>query len=297
MRRRRTLLRLAALLAGAAALAPSAPAGAVGLLPPNNPSVNIAPSPNFLSSGSCQTLLGALACQNPCVHGSLLLGSWHVSFPAHDDSATCTLYLLRSVDAARSREGLGPLVLPTNWYSLSVHEQLFVVADLERVDRGLAPYLGLNRALSAAAQRAAAARTDPAPARGFAAERRGGSARYGSTMASGYSAIEADYIWMYDDGWGGGSTSNLACTAPGAPGCWGHRDQLLGSDAPYNAGVGLGCRDCEMGAGYAVVGSSGSMADLVERPARDAPAMYFTWARDVAPFLPVPGGTPGIGPG
>ncbi|HEV2427966.1 MAG TPA: hypothetical protein VGS61_07085, partial [Acidimicrobiales bacterium] len=63
MRARRTLLRLAALIAAGSALAPSAPAGAVGLLPPNNPSVNIAPSPNFLSSGSCRSALGVLTCQ------------------------------------------------------------------------------------------------------------------------------------------------------------------------------------------------------------------------------------------
>jgi hypothetical protein len=40
-----------------------------------------------------------------------------------------------------------------------------------------------------------------------------------------------------------------------------------------------------MGAGFAVVAGSGAFTDLVERPAGRPPAMYFTWARNVLPFL------------
>ncbi|MGH9019856.1 MAG: hypothetical protein ACRDV0_02420 [Acidimicrobiales bacterium] len=261
-------------------------ATAAGLLPPHNPAGNISPAPNFLSSGSCHSVVGGLSCVNPCVGGATKLGVARLAFPVYDNSARCTLYLLRSVDAARAIEGLGPLVLPTNWYGLTQPEQLFVIADIERVDRGLAPYLGLNHALSASAQRAALARTDPVVAPGFRIAHRNGAVQYGSTMASGFSAVESDYVWMYDDGWGGASTSNLACTSPTAPGCWGHRDQLLGSDGHYNPGVGLGCAICEMGAGFAVVGSSGAFTDLVERPAGSPPPMYFTWAGNVEPFLP-----------
>lgn len=36
------------------------------------------------------------------------------------------------------------MVLPSNVQRLTTAEQLFVVIDLERVDRGLAPYLGLT---------------------------------------------------------------------------------------------------------------------------------------------------------
>lgn len=297
MRARRALVRLVALLALGAWLAVPAPSGALGLLPPHNPPVNIPPSPNFLSSGSCRSVPGGYACQNPCVHGTRRNGPLHLAFPTYDNSTACTLFLLRSVDAARADEGLGPLVLPTNWYTLSAAEQLFALADIERVDRGLAPYLGLNRALTASAQAGAYTQADPRVARGFVVARRAGAAQFGSTMSTGYSAIEADYIWMYDDGWGGDSTSNLACTGPGAPGCWGHRDQLLGSDAPYNLGVGLGCRICEMGTGFAVVGATSAFTDLVERPGGEAPPMYFTWARDVAPYLPAAGTPPSISGG
>jgi hypothetical protein len=264
---------------------PAGPVGAQGLLPPNNPALNLRPVPNFLSSGTCGLLNLGYSCANPCVSVVGSAGAQHLVFPAYDDAPRCVAFLLRSVDAARSSEGVVALSLPSNWYSLTVPEQLFVLADVERVDRGLPPYLGLNRTLSAAAQAGARQRRDPLIARRFAVGHTRGAAAYGSTWASGYSALGADYVWMYEDGWGGTSTPNTACTSPTAPGCWGHRDQLLGSDGSYNPGVGLGCRNCEMGAGFAIVAGSGAFTDLVERPAGRAPAMYFTWAKDVLPFL------------
>ena len=39
--------------------------------------------------------------------------------------------------------------------------------------------------------------------------------------------LEADYYWMYDDGYSGSSTSNAACSASTPSGCWGHRDIIL----------------------------------------------------------------------
>jgi hypothetical protein len=180
------------------------------------------------------------------------------------------------------------MVLPTNWFRLRPQEQIFVIVDLERTARGLPPYLGLNRRLHAAAQSAAAHETDPAYASGFAVGLDTGNVRgMGSTLAMGYSPLEADYIWMYEDGWGGSIalTPNLACTFDGALGCWGHRDQLLGYDGTYNFGVGLHCTKCEMGTGFAISNHSGSFTSLIELPAGSPPPMYFTWAKNVVPFL------------
>ncbi len=282
-----TRTRRLALAAAVAAsfLVSAAPTGALGLLPPANPPANLRPVPNFLSSGPCATTGGGVGCQNPCVEVRAVGAVKSLAFPTYDNAPRCTAFLLRSLDGARASEGLGRIDLPTNWYSLSVPEQLFVLADVERVDRGLPPYLGLNKALSASAQRAAGAGADPLVAPGFAIGRNRGVVAYGSTWSSGYSPLEADYIWMYDDGWAGTSSPNRACTSSTAAGCWGHRDQLLGSDGSYNPGVGLRCAKCEMGAGFAVVGAAGAFTDLIERPAGRPPAMYFTWARDVKPFL------------
>ena len=52
---------------------------------------------------------------------------------------------------------------------------------------------------------------------------------YTSNWAGGIAnALVADYYWMYDDGYGGpGTTFNFDCTSPTAPGCWGHRHDIL----------------------------------------------------------------------
>jgi hypothetical protein len=180
------------------------------------------------------------------------------------------------------------MVLPSNWFSLSTPEQLFVVANLERTARQLPPYLGINAVLSADSQRAAQADADPGVASGFAdGTDPGGYPAMGGAWSAGFNVLAADYMWMYNDGWGGtiATTSNVACTSAAAGGCWAHRDELLGSDPGFNPGVGLTSTDCEMGVGYAVVNGSGSYVDLIERPAGNAPAMTFTWAQEVVAGL------------
>jgi len=260
------------------------PVGATGTLPPDNPAFNLAPSPNFLSSGACHATSSATPCSNPCVR----MKSQQIAFPTFSGTPSCTQFVLRALNLARSDEDLPAIVLPSNWYRLKPQEQLFVIVDLERTARGLPPYLGLNRKLHAAAQSAAAHVSDPTFAKGFAtgidAE---GVHGMGGTLATGYTTLGADYVWMYQDGWGGSSslTPNVACTGVGALGCWGHRDQLLGYDGTYNFGVGLHCTTCEMGTGFAIVNGSGSFTSLIELPAGSPPAMYFTWAKNVVPYL------------
>jgi hypothetical protein len=269
------------------------PIGATGILPPTNPVANLAPTPNFLSSGLCNETAVVTPCSNPCVR---LVGSrsnLQPVFPAFSGTPSCTQFLLRSLNEARRAEGLTAIDLPTNWYQLKPQEQVFVIVDLERTARGLPPYVGLNRQLHATAQSAAARETDPDYASGFRVGLDPQGVRgIGSTLAMGYSSLEADYLWMYEDGWGGSASRspNFDCTFAGAQGCWGHRDQLLGFDGTYNFGVGLHCTTCEMGTGFAVVRGSGSFTCLVELPAGTPPPMYFTWAENVAPYLD-PSGT------
>ncbi len=211
-----------------------------------------------------------------------------MTWPTVNNGPACTNYVLAAIDNARAVEGLGPMTLPSNWYGLTTGQQLFVAADLERTARGLPPYLGINAALSAAAQRAAATNQDPSVAPGFAiGTDPQGYPAMGGAWSGGFSVLAADYMWMYADGWGGSvaATSNVACTSARAAGCWAHRDELLGYDPGFNPGVGLGTANCEMGVGFAVVGSSGSFVDLIESPAATPPAMSFTWARNVVPYL------------
>jgi hypothetical protein len=209
-------------------------------------------------------------------------------FPSFSNAPTCTQFVLRALNTARASEELPTIVLPTNWYHLTPQEQIFVIVDLERTARGLPPYLGLNRQLHAAAQSAADVDSDPGLAPGFSAGLDPEGVRgMGGTLAMGYTTLEADYAWMYEDGWGGNSslTPNVACTFAGALGCWGHRDQLLGFDGTYNFGVGLHCTTCEMGTGFAIVDGTGAYTTLIELPLGAPPHMYFTWAQNVVPYL------------
>ena len=238
-------------------------------------------SPDFLVSGTGQDVNGVVSYQNPCV-------SAQSTWPAFTNDPHCTDYVLSAIDHARAVEGLAPMVLPTNWFTLTTTQQLFVVADLERTARGLHPYLGLNATLSAAAQSAAQANADPLLAPGFAvADDIQGVPAMGGAWSSGYSVLVADYVWMYADGWAGdaAATSNVACTSGHAPGCWAHRAELLGSDPGYNPGVGLECANCEMGTGFAMVNGAASYVDLIEAPRGSLPPVTFTWANDVLPYL------------
>lgn len=126
---------------------------------------------------------------------------------------------IRTLDGCRAKEDLGPLQLPTNYSRLTISQQMLVVIDLERVNRGLAPVLGLTPSLNALAQKAADTDQDPAfPAGRYSVA--------GSIWAYAFSVIGADVGWMYDDGWGG-TVTNLDCTSAVSSGCWAHRRIVL----------------------------------------------------------------------
>ncbi|MCL6564414.1 MAG: hypothetical protein K6U87_15575 [Firmicutes bacterium] len=147
--------------------------------------------------------------------------------------AACLAGALRAIDAARAREGLGPLILPRTWASLSVADQLLVLTDLERTARGLPPVLGVTPVLDASIAQALARRGDPAavPPAPWDADPESG----GSNWAGTGSVLLGWYVWMYDDGYG---SQNLDCRAPTDLGCWGHRDNILAHyRQEYLAGV------------------------------------------------------------
>ena len=263
-----------------------------GLLPPANPSWNIASRPDMYSAGSCQwTGNNSAVCTNPCV--TMSGNSWSYS----NDTASCIDYQLAAINHARSLEGVRPMVLPRNWTLLTRPEQLFVLADLERVDRGLPAYVGLDPQLNSAAQSAAAAGQDPnAPPNFPVARDPQGYTMVSGSWSGGYSSmLESDYGWMYQDGWGGSSsnTTNIACNGPSAAACWGHRDELLGSDPGFDPGVGLYCTDCVAGTAYSSTSSSGwanSAVDLIVAPAYPIPVgqLTFTWVSELRSFSSAP---------
>ncbi len=172
----------------------------------SNPPSDISPNPNFL---------------NICNQSGNL-----------DNSAACQNAALLAIDNARAQEGVGPMHLPANYDSLSLAEQMLVVVNLERQDRGLATFLGLTQALDSAAALGAAANSDPIL--NF-------QVSYASNWAGGLpSVLTADYEWMYNDGYG---SANIDCTSPNSSGCWGHRENILNqfpTNTPGSAGLYFG---------------------------------------------------------
>ena len=122
------------------------------------------------------------------------------------------------VDYCRAQEGIGPIALPSNYDQLSRAEQLLVVLNLERINRGEPPIVGLSAGLDALALQGATTNADPT----FPTT---GSFSGGSIWAGGYATVlGADSGWMYNDGPGG---TNMDCTQTDTTGCWGHRDNIL----------------------------------------------------------------------
>jgi hypothetical protein len=167
------------------------PAGAAGIVPPSNPSVNVSPQ----VMPAC-TLT-----------------------PVDDTAAGCIDSVLHNINDARSLEGLGPMVLPSDYATDSVPVQQMIIADEERGDRGLSRFSGLDPALDTVALTGAQGNADPVPPGGYVDT--GG----GANFALDYTPLGADFAWMYDDGYGG---TNLDCTSPSGTQCWGHRDTILG---------------------------------------------------------------------
>ena len=182
-------------LVGSSAIVMSAttpPAAAAGIVPPSNPTVSVPPQ---------------------------VMPDCSLS-PVDDTSGGCIDSVLHNINDARSLEGLGPLVLPSDYATDPVPAQQLVITDEERNDRGLQEFSGLDPLLNTAAQTAAQISTDPSPPSGYSYN------LAGSIFAQDYTPLGADYAWMYDDGYGG---TNLLCTSPSDSGCWGHRNNILGA--------------------------------------------------------------------
>ncbi len=133
---------------------------------------------------------------------------------------------LTSIDAARAGEGVGQMDVDESVLdSLPAPEQLFIVLNDERVDRGLPPIEDMSAQLNAVAAQSAASGTDVLPPSSLSD---GTPVTYGGAIWAGLSSVlESDYLWMYEDGAGGASTSNALCTPSSASSCWMHRDIIL----------------------------------------------------------------------
>ncbi len=157
-------------------------------------------------------------------------------------------------------------MLPSDFSTLTVPEQLFVVIDRERVDRGLAPVPGLSTALDANAQKGADVAGLP-PRLGPA---------YTSARSEWIGAVDngldADFQWLYDDGPDSGVPG---CTQNRSAGCWADRRVFLGR---------FGSRHVVMGAAFDPTGDTSradrggsSLAAVLAATTAPAGGYAYTW--------------------
>ncbi len=179
-----------------------------GETPIANPPANIPATPNFT---------------NLCWNGALTIQQ-------------CDASTLSAINNAHTQDGAKPMVLPSNYYALTPQEKQFVLVNLERVDRGLAPIPYLSNRLDAIAQRAIQGNS-------FADPWSNSLSAYASNGSGGFSTqLGALYGYMYQDGWGGSAqnTGNVDCTSATASGCWGHRENILETVITGPAAMGSG---------------------------------------------------------
>lgn len=249
-------------------------AGATGILPPQNPSANLWAKPVYTFTPLNDTSY---------VVGQPLPACWKWgasgNFVAQGSVPRCVDDAIAATDRAHRAEGLPAMRLPSNFAALSVPEQLLVLVDIERVSRGEPPVLGVSAALNVYAETGARRNTDPLlPS---AAVVPGATGDWAANYAAGVNSLDANYQWMYTDGWQGKDTFNGACTSAQAPGCWGHRDNIL-ADASTMPCSETSC-SLVMGAGYVHDGSGGfnSYTELFVQ-VTTAPTLYYTWSEALA---------------
>ncbi|MBW4030001.1 MAG: hypothetical protein HIU57_04885 [Acidobacteria bacterium] len=251
----------------------AAPVGAAGILPPHEPTADVAASPAF------NTVAGRMYDV-----GSSLPPCWRWlanKLVAAAGSPLCLRAEVRATNHAHGLEHVVSVTLPRNFVALTDSEQLLVLVDLERVSRGEAPVLGLSRAADAMAQKGAQLNQDPILSDPRAIP--GATGGWTANWAAAVNPLDANYSWMYLDGWAGqGKTFNYLCTSAHARGCWGHRNDILvnASQLPCYA---TSC-SLVMGAGNVNKHWSiyNSYTELIVQVAGNAPALLYTWKQALA---------------
>jgi hypothetical protein len=199
-----------------------------GIVPPGAPAKSLLPKPYFLRSPHC-------------AHGK--------------DGSRCNALALKAIAHARKvLEKLGGMSFSLSAYEkLTPIEQLFATVDLERTERGLPPAVVLTRSLDKVAQQGANRDQDPNLQKVPDPLPGGGHlAGLGGNWAGGWgNALGADYGWMYDDGIG---SDNGDCGRSHPSGCWGHRDNILGTFNGRARCGGGGRNELAMGAGHLAKG-------------------------------------------
>ncbi len=193
----------------------------------------------------------------------------------HNTSAPCLSQIEQATTSRSSHRGPGTDGPALELCLAHPGGATLVVTDIERVDRGLPPFVGLVDAFDADAQAGAHGNTDPSPTQVPPGSK---IIAWASNWAENGNPFGANYFYMYDDGVGSG---NVDCTTVGQAGCWGHRKNIL-SLADYQKLYG---GTLLMGAGEAYgtfANNWASDTELLVLAAGPTPPLSYTWAAAVA---------------
>jgi hypothetical protein len=205
---------------------------------------------------------------NPC---------WAGGAKGAADTTACHTQELAAINHQHALEHIRAITLPRNFWSLAPALQIFVITNLERVSRGLKPVVGVNAQMSGWATTAARHSSDVAVG---AWDLSNGTQLqiFGSVWAADLNSLDADFIWMYADGWATGGSANADCTSAKAAGCWGHRQIMLGNFGGSGALVaGVGSLPHSLAGG-----ELNSDAEAIANYTGVKPTLTYTWATAVA---------------
>ena len=191
------------------------------------------------------------------------------------ESTQCLNDSVSELNQARASLGLPSYQLPANFNSLSPDKQELVLTDSDRAAYGLSPFTGITSQLDGDATTGANSDSDPVPDSSLNGE----YAYWGSNWAGGFGGGNSNMplshaLWVYDDGYGSG---NLDCTSPGAPGCWGHRHDVLAPVSQFASSLAMGA------APQSTKGNQTSFTALYfQGNSSYHPTYTYTWAQAMA---------------
>jgi hypothetical protein len=180
-------------------------------------------------------------------------------------SRACVNAVVYFLDQARARLNKPAYQLPADFASLTAVRQAFILTNLDRLAYKLPPIVGLTAALGHDSLNGVYSDSDPSASDPNIA---GTTSNWAGSFANMALAYEA---WMYDDGYGSG---NIDCTSAAAPGCWGHRHDVLTSFPAGKTAMGAAVgKDAHGAIGYAMLLAVGRVTYR--------PTYIYTWAQAV----------------
>lgn len=204
------------------------------------------------------------------------VGCWAGGTAGAANTSACHTQEVAAINHQHALEHIRAIVLPRNFWTLAPALQIFVITNLERVSRGLKPVRGINAQMSGWATTAARHSADVSV--GAWNLSNGTQLQiFGSVWASDLNSLDADFIWMYADGWATGGSNNSDCTSATSSGCWGHRQIVLGKFGGSSALVaGVGSVPHLLAGG-----ALNSDAEAIANYTGVAPTLTYTWATAV----------------